>query len=102
MFELDGKCTIGMDLAALSKNPTGIALLKGKEAETSLVYTDEEILRYITRNATLLISICPVKPSKKRQNSQKSTQRNGKKGLPCIPSNFPRDENTYLTRKKIE
>jgi predicted nuclease with RNAse H fold len=57
MLEFEGKCTIGIDLAALSKNPTGIAQLKDKTAKTSLVYTNKEILEYITSDVPSLIAI---------------------------------------------
>jgi predicted nuclease with RNAse H fold len=80
MFELDGKCTIGIDLAALSKNPTGLALLKGREAETSLLYTDEEILGKITRSAPLLIAIdAPLSLPKKGEAFRKADREMIKK-----------------------
>jgi predicted nuclease with RNAse H fold len=57
MLEFHDKCTIGIDLAGLNKNPTGLALLKGKALKTSLIYTDSEILGSATRNAPPLIAI---------------------------------------------
>jgi len=39
MLEFKRKCTIGIDLAGLSKYPTGWALLKDNAVKTSLVYT---------------------------------------------------------------
>jgi len=69
MLELGGKCTIGVDLAGLSKNPTGFALLKGKTVKTSLIYTDKEILESIIKNAPSLIAIdAPLSLPKKGQD----------------------------------
>jgi predicted nuclease with RNAse H fold len=57
MLEFEGKCIIGIDLAGISKNPTGLALLEGKTVKTSLIYTGKEILENITRNKPSLIAI---------------------------------------------
>ncbi len=41
---------VGLDLAGVETRPTGYCLLAGMEAETSIIYTDKEILNKI-RNA---------------------------------------------------
>lgn len=38
---------VGLDLAGVERRPTGFCVLRGMKAETSLVYTDDEILKRI-------------------------------------------------------
>jgi hypothetical protein len=38
---------VGLDLAGVESRPTGLCVLKDMKAETSLAYTDEEILKRI-------------------------------------------------------
>ncbi len=81
MLEFESKCTIGIDLAALSKNPTGLALLKGKTVKTSLVYTDKEILEYIINNQPALIAIdAPLSLPAKGEAFRKADREMVKKG----------------------
>jgi predicted nuclease with RNAse H fold len=48
---------LGIDLAGVETRPTGLCLLKGMQAETVLVYTDEEILEYARRHGPAVITI---------------------------------------------
>jgi predicted nuclease with RNAse H fold len=90
MLELDGKCTIGIDLAALSKNPTGPALLKGKTVKTSLSHTDSEILENITRNSPSLIVIDALLSLPKRGEAcRKADRERVKKGYRVFSPTFP-------------
>ncbi len=90
MLKLNGKCTIGIDLAGLSKNPTGLALLKDKAVETSLIYTDKEILETITKNAPLLIAIdAPLSLPKKGEAFRRADREMIKKGYRVFPPTFP-------------
>jgi hypothetical protein len=52
MLELKGECTIGIDLAGSSKNPSARALLKYDAVKTCLVHTDTEILENTVRRAS--------------------------------------------------
>jgi hypothetical protein len=90
MLEFEGKCTIGIDLAGLSKNPTGLALLKGNAVKTSLVYTDSEILENITRNVPSLIAIdAPLSLPKRGEVFRKADREMIKKGYRVFPPNLP-------------
>ena len=40
---------VGLDLAGVETRPTGCCVLVGMEAETSLMYTDKEILTKIQK-----------------------------------------------------
>lgn len=48
---------IGIDLAGVPTRPTGICLLRGMRAETSLVYTDDEILKIAETHKPAVITI---------------------------------------------
>jgi predicted nuclease with RNAse H fold len=64
---LKTKVIIGIDLAGKPKNPTGWALWKDKKVETSLIYTNNEILENITRSKPTIIAIdAPFSLPKKR------------------------------------
>jgi predicted nuclease with RNAse H fold len=94
MFEFKGKCTIGIDLAGLSKYPTGWALLKDNAVETRFAYTNNEISENIARNDPSLIAIDAPLSLPKRRVSKKSRQRNNKEGIQSISPNL-------LTMKKL-
>jgi predicted nuclease with RNAse H fold len=90
MLELNGKCTIGIDLAGLSKYPAGWALLKGNAAKTSLIYTDKEILENITKNNPSLIAIdAPLSLPKNSELFRKADREMIKKGYRIFPPNLP-------------
>ncbi|MCJ7762540.1 DUF429 domain-containing protein [Candidatus Bathyarchaeota archaeon] len=102
MLELGGKCTIGIDLAGLSKNPTGLALLKGKAMETSLIYNDEEILESITRNAPLLIAIdAPLSLPKKGEAFRREDREMVKRGYRVFPPTLPAMKTLTLRAIKL-
>jgi len=102
MLELDGKCTIGIDLAGLSKNPTGMALLRDKTVETSLIYTDEEILETVTKNAPLLIAIdAPLNLPKKGEAFRRADREIIKKGYRVFPPTLPAMKTLTLRAIKL-
>ncbi len=47
----------GIDLAGVSHRPSGVCLLEGLKAETTLLYTDEEILDWARKEKPDLIAI---------------------------------------------
>jgi len=49
--------TAGVDLAGVPRRPTGLCILKGLKAKTSLLYSDEEILNYIKKEKPDLVAI---------------------------------------------
>jgi predicted nuclease with RNAse H fold len=102
MLELGGKCTIGIDLAGLSKNPTGFALLKGKTVETSLIYTDKEILESIIKNAPSLIAVdAPLSLPKKGKTFRKADREMIKRGYRVFPPTLPAMETLTLRAIKL-
>jgi len=48
---------VGIDLAGVAHRPTGICLLKGLNAETAILFSDEEILSYIQQTEPVLAAI---------------------------------------------
>jgi predicted nuclease with RNAse H fold len=90
MLEFNVKCTIGIDLAAASENPTGWARLKDGAVKTSLVYADSEILETIARNAPALIAIdAPLSLPKKGEFFRKADREMIKKGYRVFSPNLP-------------
>ena len=90
MLEFKGKCVIGIDLAASSRNPSGWALLKGNAVETSLVYTDSEILENIVRNKPALIAIdALLSLPEKGEVFRKAEREMIRKGYRVFPPNLP-------------
>lgn len=48
---------VGLDLAGVENRPTGLCVLKGMKAETSLVYADEEILKKTEESRPEVVAI---------------------------------------------
>jgi predicted nuclease with RNAse H fold len=48
---------VGLDLAGVESRPTGLCILKGMKAETSIVYTDEEVLKRIVESKPRIVAI---------------------------------------------
>jgi predicted nuclease with RNAse H fold len=48
---------IGLDLAGVERRPTGFCILTEMKAQTSLVYTDEEILWKVEESRTKIVAI---------------------------------------------
>lgn len=48
---------VGLDLAGVETRPTGLCILKDMKAETSLVYTDKEILKRIEEIKPKIVAI---------------------------------------------
>jgi len=102
MLEFKGKCTIGIDLAGLSKYPTGWALLKDNAVKTSLAYTDSEILENIARNNPSLIAIdAPLSLPKKGELLRKADREMIKKGYRVFPPNLPAMKKLTLRAIKL-
>lgn len=84
------KVTIGIDLAAKPKNPTGWALWKNKKAETSLIHTNKDILEGITHSAPTIIAIdAPFSLPKKgilRTADREMIRRGYRAFPPCLPA----------------
>jgi predicted nuclease with RNAse H fold len=90
MLELKGKCTIGIDLAGSSKNPSARALLKYDAVKTCLVHTDTEILENTVRNHPALLSIgVPLSLPKKGEPFRETDRETIKKWYRVFPQIFP-------------
>lgn len=48
---------IGLDLAGVERRPTGLCVLRGMKTETSLVYTDDEILKRVAKTRPDIVAI---------------------------------------------
>ena len=48
---------VGLDLAGVESRPTGLCILTGVKAETSIVYTDEEVSKRIEESKPRIIAI---------------------------------------------
>jgi predicted nuclease with RNAse H fold len=48
---------VGLDLAGVESRPTGLCILRDMEAETSLVYKDEEVLKIIMESKPKIVAI---------------------------------------------
>lgn len=102
MFELKDRCVIGIDLAALSTNPTGWALLRGKTLETALIYTNKEILCGIVKNHPILIAIdAPLKLPKKVNFFRKADIEMIKRGYRVFSPNLPTMQKLTLRAIKL-
>jgi len=65
---------VGLDLAGVESRPTGLCLLSGMKAETSLVYTDKEILKRIDEIKPRIVAIdAPLSLPEGRESIEQRT-----------------------------
>jgi predicted nuclease with RNAse H fold len=66
--------TVGLDLAGVESRPTGFCVLRGVKAETSLVYSNEEIVRKTEESKPKIVAIdAPLSlPSGRKSIEQKT------------------------------
>jgi predicted nuclease with RNAse H fold len=65
---------IGLDLAGVENRPTGLCILKDMKAETSLAYTDEEILKRVEEVEPKIVAIdAPLSLPAGRQSVEQRT-----------------------------
>jgi len=65
---------VGLDLAGVEGRPTGLCVLDYMKAETSLVYTDEEILKRIKGIRPEIVAIdAPLSLPKERNSKEQRT-----------------------------
>ena len=83
------KVIIGIDLAGKPKNPIGWALWKDKKVETSLIYTNNEILENITRSKPTIIAIDAPFSLPKKEILRKSEREMIRKGYHVFPPGLP-------------
>ena len=81
---------IGIDLAALGRNPTGWVLLKGKAVRIALIYADNEILgNKISNHPALIATDAPSSLPKKDAFFRKAEREIIRKGYRVFSSNLP-------------
>jgi len=80
---------MGIDLAAIPTNPTGLALLKSKKVKTSLVLTNRELIRSITKYKPTLLAIDAPLSLPKKGSYRKADIEMIKRGYRVFAPDFP-------------
>lgn len=69
-------CILGIDLAGVEHRPSGACVLRGFRAETSLVFTDSEILELVQKTKPDLVAIdAPLTLPPGRKSMEERTDR---------------------------
>lgn len=89
MLKLKNKVITGIDLAGKPENPTGWAIWKNKRVETSLIYTNNEILEGITRNKPAIIAIDAPFSLPKKGILRKADKEMIRRGYRVFPPKLP-------------
>ena len=87
---------VGIDLAGVSTNPTGWAMLKNKKISAYQLYHDEEILKHSTDCKPHLITVDAPLSLPKKGTMRKSDREMRKRGYPVFPPRFPAMEKLTL------
>lgn len=91
---------IGLDLAGLSKNPSGIASLNGKTVQANLVYSNSEIMDTIEKHKLSLIAIDAPLNFPKKGFTRAADRQMTKHGYRVLPPNFIHMKE--LTQRAVE
>ncbi|MDH5459698.1 MAG: DUF429 domain-containing protein [Candidatus Bathyarchaeota archaeon] len=86
---MKNKVITGIDLAGKPENPTGWAVWKNKRVETSLIYTNNEILEGITRNKPAIIAIDAPFNLPKKGILRKADKEMIRRGYRVFPPKLP-------------
>lgn len=92
---------IGIDLAGKSKNPTGQAILESKEVKATLIYTDNEILKHVTRTHPKLIAIDAPLSLPKKGSLRKADKEMIRRGYRVFPPTLPSMKTLTLRAIKL-
>lgn len=79
---------IGIDLAGCAKNPSGFALLSGREIKTGLVYSDDEIIELCIRGRPSVVTIDAPLSMPKRGSLREADASLIKRGFRVFPPTF--------------
>lgn len=101
MLELKFITIIGIDLAAKLKNPTGIALLRGKKVKTRLIFADNEIIQTTVQQQPMLIAIDAPLSLPKKGIYRKADREMIKKGYRVFPPTLQSMKLLTLRAKKL-
>lgn len=91
----------GIDLAAVSKNPTGWAVWKNKVISTRHLYKNDEILRHLADSKPVLVAIDAPLSLPKKGALRKADREMHRRGYPVFPPRFPAMEKLTLRAMKI-
>ena len=92
---------VGVDLAGVSTNPTGWALLKNKAISTCHLYRDKEILKHSTDCIPHLIAVDAPLSLPRKDMMRKADREMCKRGYPVFPPRFPAMEKLTLRAIRI-
>jgi len=101
VLELRTIVIIGIDLAGKPENPTGWALWQNRTVETSLIYTDNEILEGIARSKASLIAIDAPLRLPKSGILRKADREMIRKGYRVFPPSLPAMRKLTVRAMKI-
>lgn len=76
---------VGIDLAGLAKNPSGFALISGREINMRLVYSDEDLIGLCAREHPSVIAIDAPLTLPKRGNLRKADASLIERGFRVLP-----------------
>jgi len=85
VLELTRHVIVGIDLAGKPQNPSGWAVWKNKSVNTSLVYTDNEIMERVTHNKPVIIAIDTPSHIPKKGMLRKADREMMKAGYRVFP-----------------
>jgi hypothetical protein len=84
-MEVEKEVIIGIDLAALEKNPTGWACWENKQISTCHLYSSEEIIRRTLNYKPKIIAIDAPLTMPKTSTTRQADRNMMKKGYPVFP-----------------
>jgi hypothetical protein len=84
-LEGERKVIIGIDLAALEKNPTGWAVWENKRISACHIYGDEEILRLTGKHKPRIVAIDAPLTMPKTRTTREADRKMLKQGYPIFP-----------------
>lgn len=79
---------IGLDLAGVPKNPSGFARLSNSKFQTSLIYSDDEILEQCTRSDVKLVAIDAPLSLPQQGNLRRADALLIQRGFRVLPPTF--------------
>jgi predicted nuclease with RNAse H fold len=91
----------GIDLAAMPKNPTGLASWKNKLISTCHLYENKKILEQLTKIKPVLVAIDAPLSLPKEGAMRKSDREMCRRGYPVFPPRFPAMEKLTLRARRI-
>lgn len=101
MLGLERKVIIGIDLAGKPENPTGWAIWGNGKVETSLLYTDNQILKGVTQKKPALIAVDAPFSLPKTGILREADKEMIKRGYRVFPPTLPAMKKLTLRAMKL-